>query len=120
MSSNLSRQKSVRQFRESVAGSRKSEARQDASVDEVYPAFGAFDVAVLDADEGVVQLLGDRPHLGFGMEDMELALVVDAADGRYDRGGAAGARFGELVDLVDVAVPLLGLHVEMIAREVEQ
>ncbi|MPL67818.1 hypothetical protein SDC9_13521 [bioreactor metagenome] len=86
----------------------------------MYPAFGGLDIAVLNPGQGVVQLLGDRAYLGLGMEHVKLAFVVDASDGRYDRRGSAGAGFDELVYLVYIAVPLLGLHAEVIARQVEQ
>ena len=90
------------------------------SVDQVYPAFGSIDVPVLDSNEAVVQFFGDWANLGLRMEDMKFAVVEDAPDGRYDGCCAAGAGFGELVDILDVAVPLLGLHAEVFIRHVEE
>ena len=53
------------------------------SSNDLSPMIGILELPILDARDGIVQHLGDLPHLA-AIDDIVLVLIADEADGRND------------------------------------
>ena len=89
--------------------------------DYLDPAFRSLDAAHLDAGQCLIQLLGDRSHLGHAAREADLFAVIDNLANRGDNGCCtAKTALCKVFYFVEVDLTLLNLESEVVLCYYEQ